>query len=75
MTDEQRKYFLSKIAGLTQATWYSLDRAISREGHAGEVNVLQSVKELVELGWVEETPGRDAALPIYKLTEKGHTQL
>ena len=48
MTEELKRYLLSKIAGLTQATWYSLDRAVSRDGHAGEMNVVQAVKELQE---------------------------
>jgi hypothetical protein len=74
MTNEMKQCLLSKIAGLTQATWYSLDRAMSRDGYAG-INVLEAVDELIKLGLVEQCPGKDPALPFYKLTEMGTAQL
>lgn len=75
MNDTLQKRLLASIAALTRPTWYSLDRALSRDGGPAIGNVLEAVQELVEQGLVEAVPGETPAMPLYELTDRGKMRL
>jgi hypothetical protein len=66
MTDETQRRLLTSIAALPRPTWYSIDRAISRDGPLPG-NVVEAIQELVEQELVEVIRGETPAMPLYKL--------
>lgn len=71
MNDETRRRLLASIAALPRPTWYSIDRALSRDGPPHPGNLVEAIQELVGQGLVEAIPGETPAMPLYKVTAKG----
>lgn len=71
MNNEAQRRFIASIAALSKPTWYSIDRALSRDTGPLPDNVVEAVQWLIEQGLVEAIPGETPAMPLYQLTAKG----